>query len=128
MITLGELRSKVLQLLRDHNNILSVMSFTRCYEETFGPLNKAEFYVNRASEGEPDKVLVDKDSVLLQNYVPLEHLITCVPDVCIRLTANGIRVVTLSQDLSQGNYCSYFDLVVDLLKRMYYYSALENCQ
>ncbi|KAH9281541.1 Meiosis arrest female protein 1 [Echinococcus granulosus] len=98
MIGLAELRPNVVQLLQEHNNHLSVMSFTRCYEETFGPLNKAESVSEQTHDNDKKS---NKDSVLMSNYVSLEHLITCVPDVSIQLTANGIRVVTLSQDSSQ---------------------------
>ena len=80
------------------------MSFTRCYEETFGPLKKAESHLCRGREDDSDKIVVDEDSGMVHNYVPLEHLITCVPDVSIRLTVNGIRVVTLSQDITQGKF------------------------
>lgn len=100
MIGLAELRSNVVRLLQEHNNLLSVMSFTRCYEETFGPLNKAE--PTSEQKHDSDQERSNKDSVFISNYVPLEHLITCVSDVSIQLTVNGIKVVTLSQDNSQG--------------------------
>ncbi|VDM33239.1 unnamed protein product [Hydatigera taeniaeformis] len=98
-ISLAELRSNVVRLLQEHNNLLSVVSFTRCYEETFGPLNKAEPASEKEHDGDNEKS--NKDSMFMSNYVPLEHLITCVSNVSIQLTVNGIKVVTLSQDSSQ---------------------------
>ncbi|KAL5962276.1 Meiosi regulator and mRNA stability factor 1 [Taenia solium] len=55
MIGLAELRSNVVRLLQEHNNLLSVMSFTHCYEETFGPLNKAESATEQKHDSDQEK-------------------------------------------------------------------------
>lgn len=97
-IALTELRPKVLRLLQEHNNIISAMSFTHCYEETFGPLKKLE----------GSKSLAEGEEISKENYVPLEHLITCIPGVSIKNTFNGVRIIKLSLNKPQGMpMCTY---------------------
>ncbi|KAM7536292.1 hypothetical protein Aperf_G00000083487 [Anoplocephala perfoliata] len=90
-IALTELHPNVLRLLQEHNNLISAMGFTHCYEEIFGPLKKFE-------SGKP---LGEGEGESKENYVPLEHLITCIPGVTIESTLNGVRVIKLLSEKSQ---------------------------
>lgn len=103
-ISLSELRPNVIQLLQDHNNQISIASFTHCYEATFGPLDKIDTVPSTLAKQEMKN---GEDAARLKNrrnYVCLEHLLTCVPNVNIQTTADGIRVVVLAPEAQKGIY------------------------
>ncbi|XP_067116004.1 meiosis regulator and mRNA stability factor 1 [Osmerus mordax] len=74
VVSIKALSSQVHSLLQSHEGTLPLLSFPDCYASEFSPLHLAE-------EGQ------------LENGVPLEHLITCVPGITIVTAQNGFKII-----------------------------------
>ncbi|XP_013410407.1 meiosis regulator and mRNA stability factor 1 isoform X2 [Lingula anatina] len=77
VLSLRSFAPHVHTLLQTHNGSLPLISFPQCYETEFGPLPMLE-----------------------QDGVPLEHLISCVPGVQIKLSKSGIKKVHWAENKS----------------------------
>ncbi|XP_035993115.1 meiosis regulator and mRNA stability factor 1 isoform X1 [Fundulus heteroclitus] len=73
VISLSRLASEVHSLLQMHDGTLPLLSFPDCYAAKFCPLHVS--------------------SEMLEDGVPLEHLITCIPSVTIVTAQNGFKVI-----------------------------------
>ncbi|XP_061686006.1 meiosis regulator and mRNA stability factor 1 isoform X3 [Syngnathoides biaculeatus] len=73
VMSLSTLASEVHALLQSHSGTIPLLSFSDCYEAKFSPLQ------------------LGNDT--LENGVPLEHLITCVPSITIVKAHNGFKVI-----------------------------------
>ncbi|XP_033949186.1 meiosis regulator and mRNA stability factor 1 isoform X2 [Pseudochaenichthys georgianus] len=73
VMSLNTLASEVHSLLQSHEGTLPLLSFPDCYASTFSPLQLG--------------------TESLQDGVPLEHLITCVPSITIVTAQNGFKVI-----------------------------------
>lgn len=73
VMSLNTLASEVHSLLQSHEGTLPLLSFPDCYASTFSPLQLG--------------------TETLQDGVPLEHLITCVPSITIVTAQNGFKVI-----------------------------------
>eukprot|EP00066_Takifugu_rubripes_P022057 XP_011611323.1 PREDICTED: meiosis arrest female protein 1 isoform X2 [Takifugu rubripes] len=73
VMALSKLSPEVHSLLESHDGTLPMLSFAECYGVKFGPLQLG----NGA----------------LEDSVPLEHLITCIPSVTIVTAQNGFKVI-----------------------------------
>ncbi|XP_041958980.1 meiosis regulator and mRNA stability factor 1 isoform X4 [Alosa sapidissima] len=74
VVSVKTLAAQVHSLLQSHEGTIPLLSFPECYAAEFSPLTVAE-------EGE------------LEDGVPLEHLITCVPGVTVVTAQNGFKVI-----------------------------------
>ncbi|XP_062286521.1 meiosis regulator and mRNA stability factor 1 [Scomber scombrus] len=73
VMSLSTLASEVHSLLQSHEGTLPLLSFTDCYEDKFSQLQVG--------------------NETLEDSVPLEHLITCVPSITIVTAQNGFKVI-----------------------------------
>ncbi|XP_031419446.1 meiosis regulator and mRNA stability factor 1 isoform X2 [Clupea harengus] len=74
VVSVKTLAAQVHSLLQSHEGTIPLLSFPECYATEFSPLTVGE-------EGE------------LEDGVPLEHLITCIPGVTVVTAQNGFKVV-----------------------------------
>lgn len=73
VMSVSKLASEVHSLLQMHDGTLPLLSFPDCYAAKFSPL--------------------EIGNELLEDAVPLEHLITCVPSITIVTAQNGFKVI-----------------------------------
>ncbi|XP_047221337.1 meiosis regulator and mRNA stability factor 1 isoform X3 [Girardinichthys multiradiatus] len=78
VMSLSSLSSEVHSLLQMHDGTLPLLSFPDCYAAKFSPL----------------QVGIE----MLEDGVPLEHLITCVPSITIVTAQNGFKVIKWIQN------------------------------
>ncbi|MED6235150.1 hypothetical protein ATANTOWER_017679, partial [Ataeniobius toweri] len=78
VMSLSSLASEVHSLLQMHDGTLPLLSFPDCYAAKFSPLQVG--------------------MEMLEDGVPLEHLITCVPSITIVTAQNGFKVIKWIQN------------------------------
>ncbi|XP_016521976.1 meiosis arrest female protein 1 homolog isoform X4 [Poecilia formosa] len=73
VMSLSSLSAEVHSLLQMHDGTLPLLSFPDCYAAAFSPLQVG--------------------NETLEDGVPLEHLITCVPSIAVVTAQNGFKVI-----------------------------------